>query len=260
MRTLPSWVNIALSVFLFFIILVAALFGRTLLDTIQINPLATRAITQNVYAIQTGTVNFFLIRGNHGYIAIDTGEDITQAEQELYALGISPQEIVAIFLTHSDSDHTAAISLFPNATLYLSEHEVQMIDGTTNRARGRFLLLSWLMRSNINNPVFPYKFTTLTDHEQIEVDGVLIQGFLTPGHTPGSMSFLVDERYLFTGDAMAFNRNGRAARMIHLSDMNSNQARQSISSIATIQAQYIFTAHHGYSNNLDFVFANVRDN
>ena len=260
MRTLPGWTAIVLSMFLFIIVLIAALFGRTLIDTTQINPLTTGAITQTVYAVQTGTANFFLIRSNSGYIAIDTGEDMAQAEQALDALGISPQDIVAIFLTHSDSDHTATISLFPNATLYLSEHEVQMIDGTTKRARGRFLFLSRLMRTNINNPVFPYEFITLTDNEKIEVDDVLIQGILTAGHTPGSMSFLVNERYLFTGDAMALNRNGRAARMIHLSDMNNHQARESISRIATIQAQYVFTGHHGYSNNLDFVFANIRDN
>jgi len=70
-----------------------------------------------------------LVRGDSGYIAIDAGSDKRQAEVGLYELGILLQDIFAIFLTHGDSDHIAAISLFPNATLDLSENEVQMIDG-----------------------------------------------------------------------------------------------------------------------------------
>jgi len=135
-----------------------------------------------------------------------------------------------------------------------------MIDGTTNRASGRFLLLSRLMGFDVNNLIFPYEYLILTHNKPIEIDGVLIQGILTPGHTPGSMCFLVNERYLFTGDTMSIRRNGRAARMLHLFDMDNNQARESISKIATIQAQYIFTSHHGYSDNLDFVFENIRNN
>jgi len=258
MKRIPRWSKVVLATFLAIVLLFAALFGRTLLDYAHLNPLATGAITQNVYAVQTGTANFFLIRGNSGYIAIDAGSDQVQAAEGLYELGISPEDILAIFLTHGDSDHIAAISLFPNARLYLSEYEVQMIDGTTNRASGLLLVLSMLMGRDINNPVFPYEYQTLTHNEKIEIDGVLIQGILTPGHTPGTMCFLLNERYLFTGDAMSIRRDGRAAGMVHLFDMDTNQARESISKIARIQAQYIFTSHHGYSNNLDFVFENIR--
>ena len=256
MKKIPRWGKIVLSTILVVILLVVTLFGRTLYDFTQLNPLASGSITENVYAVQTGTANFFLIRGNSGYIAIDAGEDKERAAAELYALDISPEDVFAIFLTHSDSDHTAAISLFPNAKLHLSEYEVQLIDGTINRRSGLFLVLSMLLgRNSGNTNFFPYEFLTLTHNEKIEIDGVLIQGFLTPGHTPGSMSFLVNERYLFTGDAMSL-RSGRAARMVHLFDMDNNQARESISKIATIPAQYIFTSHHGYSDNLAFVFEN----
>ena len=259
LKKIPRWIKVLLATFLAIVLLFAVLFGRTLLDLTHVRPLATGAITQNVYAVQTGTANFFLIRSDSGYIAVDAGADMVQAEEGLYELGISPQDIVAIFLTHGDSDHIAAISLFPNARLYLSEYEVQMIDGTTNRASGLFLLLSRFMGFDVNNPVFPYEYLTLTNNEQVEIDGVLIQGILTPGHTPGTMCFLVNERYLFTGDAMSIRRDGRAARMIRLFDMDDNQARESLSEIATIQAEYIFTSHHGYSDNLDFTFENIRD-
>ena len=240
------------------VLLVVIVFGRTLYGFAQANPLATRAITENVYAVQTGTANFFLIRGNSGHIAVDAGSSKEQASRELYILGISPKDVLAVFLTHSDIDHIAAISLFPNATLYLSAYEVQLIDGTTRRASGRLLFIFTvfsMLNLNDNNPGFPHEFITLTHDEKIEIDGVLIQGILTPGHTPGSMSFLVDDRYLFTGDTMSLI-NGRAARFFHLFDMDNNQARESISKIATIPAQYIFTSHHGYSNNLAFVFEN----
>ena len=255
MKKIPRWGKITLSTFLVVILLIAAFFGRTLHGLRLLEPIPTRAITDDVYAVLTGPANFFLIRGDSGYIAIDAGANKEEATEGLSRLGIDPSRIVAIFLTHSDSDHTAAISLFPNARLYLSEQEVQMIDGTTDRTNALFRVLSRVAGLHLPDPGFPYEYQTLVHNDKKEIDGVFVQSILTPGHTPGSMSFLVNERYLFTGDAMSL-RDGRAGRMPHLLDMNNQQAIESISKIATISAQYIFTSHHGYSGNLDFVFEN----
>jgi len=59
MKKILHWGKVLLLTSIAMVLLLATLFGRTLLDATHINPLATGAITQNVYAVQTGTVNFF---------------------------------------------------------------------------------------------------------------------------------------------------------------------------------------------------------
>ena len=239
MNKLPLWAKIVLPILLI-IALTALLFGGTLYDFIQINPLATGEVVPNVYAARTGTVNFYLIKGDSGYIMIDAGGSKEQAERALRDLEILPEEIVAILLTHSDSDHTASIPLFSNAKLYLPELEVQMIDGTTMRNS---------RRSNSLDSVF----LVLKDNDEIEIDGNTILCIATPGHTPGSMSFLINNEYLFVGDAMGLI-NGKAALFISIYNMDEEIQSESISKLAAIGAQYIFTAHHGYSDDPTFAF------
>ena len=84
LKKLPRWGKVVLTTFLVIVLLFVALFGRTLLDLTHVNPLETREITQNVSAVQTDTVNFFLIRAGSGYIAIDAGSDKALAEEGLY--------------------------------------------------------------------------------------------------------------------------------------------------------------------------------
>ena len=49
----------------------------------------------------------------------------------------------------------------------------------------------------------------LKDGEVIELGGIKILPVFTPGHSPGSMSFLVNEKYLFSGDTLFKNTIGR---------------------------------------------------
>ena len=239
MKKLPLWAKIVLPTFLI-IALVALFFGGTLYDFIQINPLATGEVIPNVYAVRTGTVNSYLVKGDSGYIMIDAGSSKEQVEMALKDLEILPEEIISIFLTHSDSDHTASVSLFQNANLYLPELEVQMIDGTTMRNS---------RRSNSLDSIF----LTLKDNDVIEINRNTIRCIATPGHTPGSMSFLINDEYLFTGDAMGLI-NGKADLFISIYNMDEEMQAESISKLSTIGTQYIFTAHHGYSDNPIFVF------
>ena len=89
--------------------------------------------SEQVFIVRDTFVNFFLIRSDEHYIAIDAGNDAEHIRQELDKLNIEAEKILAVFLTHTDSDHTAALSLFENATIYISKAEQQMIDGRTPR-------------------------------------------------------------------------------------------------------------------------------
>ena len=237
----PLWFIIVLSIMLI-LALTAFIFRRTIYDFANISPLATGEVIPNIYAVKTGSVNFYLIKGDTGYILIDAGGSIEQADRALKDLKILPDDIVAIFLTHSDSDHTASIPLFSNAKLYIHELEVQMIDGTTKRNS---------RRSNSLDA----GFSVLKDNDKVEMDGITVLGIATPGHTPGSMSFMLNDKYLFTGDSMALI-NGKVSLFISVYNMDEKIQSESLKKLSDVGAKYIFTAHHGYSDNPAYVFEN----
>ncbi|MCL4427727.1 MAG: MBL fold metallo-hydrolase [Deltaproteobacteria bacterium] len=49
----------------------------------------------------------------------------------------------------------------------------------------------------------------LKDGEVVELGGIKILPIFTPGHSPGSMSFLINDRHLFSGDTLFKNTVGR---------------------------------------------------
>jgi glyoxylase-like metal-dependent hydrolase (beta-lactamase superfamily II) len=54
-----------------------------------------------------------------------------------------------------------------------------------------------------------YPFSALRDRDTLEVGSATLEAILTPGHTPESTSYLLDERALFTGDTLFLSTVGR---------------------------------------------------
>ncbi|GEP97756.1 MBL fold metallo-hydrolase [Chitinophaga cymbidii] len=54
-----------------------------------------------------------------------------------------------------------------------------------------------------------YNFTPLTDGQEISFGKSLLKAVLTPGHTPESISYLIDGKYLLTGDTLFIDGVGR---------------------------------------------------
>ncbi|MCL2818835.1 MAG: MBL fold metallo-hydrolase [Actinomycetia bacterium] len=209
------------------------------------NPLPTGEVTPGIYAIQDSIVNMYLIEGVNGYLAIDAGADKDHVAEELVRIGVSPDEVGAVLLTHSDSDHTAGLPLFTNAEVYLSDEEVQMIDGNT----GRF----WFIGNSLDAD-----YQTFSDGETKTLDGLTVEGFLTPGHTPGSMCYLIEGTYLFTGDSLSLDA-GKVDIFNTYINMDNDLQRASLSTFASVilpdkEPEYLFTAHHGYSDDPQYAF------
>jgi glyoxylase-like metal-dependent hydrolase (beta-lactamase superfamily II) len=91
--------------------------------------------------------------------------------------------------------------------------------------------------------------TLIDDQEVLQFSKRKIKGYLTPGHTSGSICYLVDDKYLFTGDIITL-KNGRIEMPIKFFDMDHEAALKAVALITRIpEAQYIFTAHCGYTDN-----------
>ncbi|MDE5939822.1 MAG: hypothetical protein K2H37_12165 [Lachnospiraceae bacterium] len=91
------------------------------------------------------------------------------------------------------------------------------------------------------------------------IDDIKIEAFLVPGHTWGHMVYLVDDAYLFTGDAIWFGADGGYSFINSLAEDN-DLAKRSLAALEKkLRGRGLFpkviTGHTGWSEDLDFVFA-----
>lgn len=210
----------------------------------KMNPTATGQLTDSIYSIKDAFVNMYLIKSGDRYIAIDAGNSLAGIKAGLVKLAIDPDNVVAILLTHTDGDHVNGLSLFPKATIYLSKQEEQMINGK----KSRFAFF--------HNSLSGRAYTTIEDNQTLTILSFSIRGILAPGHSPGSMCYLVNDKYLFTGDAQGL-KNGKIDRFSRFFNMDSETAAKSMERLTDFpNAQYIFTAHHGFSREYKYAVSN----
>lgn len=149
----------------------------------KMNPLETKEVVNNVYVIKDSFVNMFIIKSSDSYIAIDSGIKNKDILKELNTLNIDPQKIEAVFITHGHADHVGGLSVFENAKYYISKDE----------------------------KIFSkFKFERLEDNSIINFSGLKIQSIYTPGHTAGSVCYIVNDNMLFIGDTLII-KNSKAA-------------------------------------------------
>lgn len=137
-------------------------------------------------------VRAFLVKGRDGCLLIDAGagrawhEGLGQLGAALAEVGLGPQEVTAVALTHTHVDHLSGLVdedgglAFPNAErVFVATEELMAF-----RAEPRMI------------PVLP----RLVPLEQ--GDGPLpgVVAVNAPGHSPGHMAFLVEGRLLIWGD------------------------------------------------------------
>jgi glyoxylase-like metal-dependent hydrolase (beta-lactamase superfamily II) len=220
------------------VVCAAVLAGWFFAQMKDMHAIETGRIGDGVYAIKGGMANMFLVKAGEGYVAFDATDDRRAVARELAKLSIDPGSIRAVFLTHSDWDHTAGLPLFSNATFYLSNMEVPVADGRIPR---HFKGLSH--RNSL--PVSAY--TGLPDGDSVDVDGVVVHCIATPGHTPGSMSYRVGEA-LFVGD-LCLLKNTAVIPMAEVFTEDMHKDMESIRRIAQLPIKSIYTAHAGFTED-----------
>ena len=216
-------------------------------NRMHLHPIQTGRIAENLYAVKTGTVNFFLFTENGHLICIDSGFGKSVVTREIKSLGINPNSVTHLFLTHSDVDHADGLPIFGKAEVYLSVDEEQLITRQTARMMGL-----------IYNPKINRSYHLLKDNDIVLAGSTKIQAIATPGHTSGSMSYLINETILFVGDTFKLIDNKVYPKRPYI-NMNTEQQKESIRKLARLEnISSAFTAHNGYTREFDNAISNWR--
>jgi len=190
----------------------------------------------NVYSANAMSAVFFVKAGSD-YIMIDGGLSAKTLLASMEKININPNDVKWIFLTHSDGDHVNGITAFPNAKIYMSEDEFLLINGTAKRTIfGGNPMPSGIDIDNIG---------LLPNNQELLLNGTKIQCIKMPGHTIGAMVYLIDGKYLFSGDTVKI-KDGDFS--VHPYSMDKELSNKSIEKLKELSknCSLVLTSHYGY--------------
>ncbi len=178
---------------------------------------------------------YILYNENKDAIIIDPSADDGEIENALVKYGLSCK---AVLLTHAHIDHTNGVKHFQNegATVYMHEGDRALLNAENSLA-SRF--------GEKYNAFIPDYF--VSDGETINLIGEEIKIFHTPGHTSGSVCYLIDEK-LYTGDTLFYMSVGRTDFPTGDYDTLCN----SINRIYDLENDYIVMPGHGPDTTISF--------
>ena len=216
----------------------------------------TGKIDDNVYCVREYIANIFFYTKNGKTIMIDAGYNYPRLKEKMDWLNLDPEDIKDILITHQDTDHVGAIEkdgshLFDNSTVYLSEKENEYLEAKTRRKV--YYGFYKLPQVTIDN-----KKVLLKDKEVFYIGDIKVEPILVPGHTWGHLVYLLDDKYLFTGDTIWLGADGGYSFINVLAEDN-KLAKKSLKELRDYLSgknikPLIISGHTGWTSDFDFAF------
>ena len=146
-------------------------------------------ILNNLYYVGDKQVCAHLIDTGKGLILFDAGyqHTIHLLVQSIWELGFNPKDIKYLILSHGHFDHFGACNEF--RALYGCKTFLSKADCDMLRQSPKAGLLEWNPNPYAALPVIDHE---IEDQDTITLGNVSIKCVLSPGHSPGTMSFFFD--------------------------------------------------------------------
>lgn len=138
-------------------------------------------IFDNLYYVGSKTVAAWAVTTSEGIIILDALFEYSVEEEIVNGLkkvGLDPADIKYVIISHAHGDHYAGAP-------YLQE-----------RLNARIVMggPDWDFLADQRNPNKPRRDIEVTDGQKLTLGDTTITMYLTPGHTPGTISYLVPLR------------------------------------------------------------------
>ncbi len=207
-------------------------------------------ITERVYLVggygyglsALGDCNVYLVDGGDEYALIDTGggRGVPQILRNMEADGLKPERLSHILVTHCHFDHIGGNRELRDqlgAQVICHQEDKEAIE-----TLGELSLYSMARERGLEFQPCPVD-RTLEDGETLRVGEVEIGAVHTPGHTPGCLSFTLEEKgglAVFTGDIAS--SNGRLG-YINGPGFNLDHWKASVKRLLELKPTYMFPGH-----------------
>jgi len=235
-------------------------------------------ISEGIYLVASGQGGFmisnrsdchvYLIENREGHILIDAGVGLEDDRiiENIKKEGIDPYWIKHLFLTHTHSDHAggaAGLKEKLGLKVYVSSEEAEYLRSCDQMELGLDIA--------IDDGIYPEDYRFPNCEPDIELKGgeiftfgdMRMQAILTPGHSIGSMCYLVKQdgrTCLFSGDVVV-----HSGKLMFLNCFGSVMAdmRRSMPKLANLGIEELYPGHgcfvlEGGQGHIDTANENLR--
>jgi glyoxylase-like metal-dependent hydrolase (beta-lactamase superfamily II) len=177
-------------------------------------------IIKNIYQIDLGVVNCYLIDDSGALTLIDTGVDGAEKKifKALAEIGKKPTDLKQIILTHLHPDHAgsaAVIQQMLNIPVYAHYTDAALIEkgiGMREPMTRTPGFISWLVYSLLLKKA-PKTITPVSNIIKLNDEQVLpilagAKVIHSPGHSAGHISLLIEKEELLIAGDICMNTNG----------------------------------------------------
>lgn len=172
----------------------------------------------------------YIISLNNSFIVIDPSWGYDEIKKYYEK---SSKEFKAVFLTHGHFDHVMDVEKIVNnfnTDVYICKEDLSVMGVRLD-------------------------FRFVNDDELINIDEITIKAIHTPGHTPGSMCYMI-ENNLFTGDTLFYGCCGR----VDLPHSNADDMRLSLLKLSKLEDDIVVWPGHFYEKNKSSIGFEKRNN
>ncbi|NLC16793.1 MAG: MBL fold metallo-hydrolase [Clostridiales bacterium] len=181
--------------------------------------------------------NFYIVSQNNAAIMIDPSGSSKIHQKAQDYLKANNLQLKGVLLTHGHFDHIALGHLFQGkAPIYIHKDDSPMLYSDKNYGK----LFGYVIK--------PFEADNLLDGgEELTFGGIKVQVIHTPGHTQGSVCYVIDN-CIFSGDTLFKESIGRT----DLAGGNYNQIIQSINKLFNLKGDYTVYSGHGEPTTLRY--------
>lgn len=189
----------------------------------KINKITTNYLSSNAYILEF----------NDFCIVIDPSISYQEVKQTIN------KEIKAVLVTHGHYDHVAKIETYKDIDIYIHQNALEKLKDSKKNL-SVYIDHNHPLEIALENPIF-------VKEEKYKIDNQEFCVMYTPGHSNCSVTYIFENKYMFTGDFIFQRTIGRTNFLTG----NSIIMTQSLQKLKTLKENYYIYPGHGEMTTLE---------